>query len=99
MDVRTYCGLGNSHAYETSKSRLEMALNMAKPNPHPKYQILKDLLQFYIDNGSTDEELTINDLEAEANWGVAYRNGELVPVIIDAGFSDRVYQDFYSCDD
>lgn len=30
-----------------------------------------------------------------ANWGLAARDGKLVPIVIDSGFSREVESDFY----
>lgn len=82
--------------YETNKLYLDILQNMKKSKPAPKYKVLKDLLQFYTDHGSTDDEMTLGDLEVHENWGLACRDGELAPVIIDAGFSAKISYEFYS---
>lgn len=89
-------GSRNLKKYKTEKLYLDITKNMDKANPIPKYKVLKDLLHFYIDHGSSDDDLCIGDLEVHENWGVTYRDGQLVPVIIDAGFSDKIANDFYS---
>ena len=57
--------------------------------------MLSDLLKFYIDNGRCDEALLTDDLEAFENWGLAIRDGTIVPVIIDAGYDSEVMKDYY----
>lgn len=61
----------------------------------PVHKMLSDLLKFYIDNGRCDEALLIDDLEAFENWGLAIRDGTIVPVIIDAGYDSEVMKDYY----
>jgi hypothetical protein len=36
-----------------------------------------------------------DDLEAFENWGLAIRDGAIVPVIIDAGYDTEVMKDYY----
>jgi len=54
---------------------------------------LKSLLEFYRKNG--EDELLLGDVEEIENWGITIRNNQKVLVIIDAGFNEQVYQDFY----
>lgn len=35
------------------------------------------------------------DLYQTPNWGFAIRNKQIVPVILDAGFSNKVKKDYY----
>lgn len=65
-------------------------------NPKNK-EIIKPflgLLDFYQDHGT--KSLIIDDLEQSGNWALCHRNGEDVPVIIDAGLSDSVWNKHYS---
>lgn len=80
---------------------------VTQPNP-VKEQLLKRLVQpktlaekalrslfdFY-DNYSLDE-LLVGDLESIENWGISIRDGQKVLVIIDAGFSEDVWQQHYN---
>lgn len=53
-----------------------------------------DLLKFYQDHGH--KSLMIDDLMTSNNWALCHRNGQDVPVIIDAGLSDSVWNKHYS---
>ena len=63
---------------------------------HPSteaFKALRSLIYFYADNGLN--ELLISDLEFIENWGLTIRNGQECLVVIDAGFNEDVYQEFY----
>ncbi len=55
---------------------------------------LRSLAEFY-DEHSEDELITY-DLDEIENWGLTVRDGQEVLVVIDAGFSEQIYRDFYS---
>lgn len=57
----------------------------------PAMKTLSSLFKFYSDNESNWENLMPFDLCTEENWGAAIRFGEVVPVIIDAGFSKDTF--------
>lgn len=58
------------------------------------FKALKSLFNFY--NMHSLDTLLLGDVEEIQNWGITERNGEKVPVIIDAGFSEEVFQKFYN---
>ena len=68
------------------------ALALLKQETKPM-KTLHSLLDFYRRNKLEDMEL--GDLESLANWGLAMRDNQHVLVIIDAGFSDEIYNTFY----
>lgn len=74
------------------EQKLELIDNIKK-NKAPQWEILRELVRFYQDNGT--KSLLHGDLEDPDNWGYAIRYGKIVPIIIDAGFSEKVYQDYY----
>lgn len=55
---------------------------------------LRSLVKFYNENGGSDA-LLLGDLEPLENWGITFRNGQKVLVVIDAGFNADVYNDYY----
>lgn len=57
-------------------------------------QAINSLLDFYQKNGL--DELLLGDLEEVRNWGIAIREGQKVLVIIDAGFSEDIWQQHYA---
>lgn len=57
------------------------------------FKALRSLFEFYMTHSLDD--LLLGDLESVDNWGIAERNGEQILVIIDAGFSEEIYQSFY----
>lgn len=56
----------------------------------PMERVVSDLVKFYLNNGGCDDRMLINDLYDPDNWGLAARDGQVVPVIVDAGFSSDV---------
>jgi hypothetical protein len=52
------------------------------------------LIDFYRTHGL--DELLIGDLEETENWGITIRNNKKVLIIIDAGFNEDIYQQFYA---
>ena len=59
----------------------------------PAIEALKSLIEFYRNHSEND--LLLGDLENHANWGLTVRDGKETLVVIDAGFSDDVYKNFY----
>ena len=47
------------------------------------------MFKFYDTHGLDD--LLLGDVAEIENWGIVERNNEFVPVIIDAGFSEKIY--------
>lgn len=58
------------------------------------FKALKSLFKFYMEH--TLDELLVGDVDEVENWGITYRNGQKVLVIIDAGFSEKIYNAFYA---
>ena len=54
-------------------------------------KVLATLFDFYADDKSNWDKLMPFDLCNEVNWGAAIRFGEVVPVILDAGFSSQTF--------
>lgn len=54
---------------------------------------IHSLIDFYRKFGL--DELLLGDIESSVNWGITVRNNEKVLVIIDAGFNDEVYDQYY----
>lgn len=59
----------------------------------PAFAALHTLFEFYYKNGL--DELLVGDLEYLENWGITIRDNQKVLVVIDAGFSDSVWQKHY----
>lgn len=51
-------------------------------------KVVATLLDFYAASPSHWKDLLVSDLYANDNWGAAIRFGEIVPVVIDAGWSE-----------
>ena len=76
-------------------------INFCKAAKHPTdplEKVISDLIKFYTKNGKSDKALVIADLNEETNWGYAIRDGFIVPVIIDAGYSSEVMHYYYPND-
>ena len=58
------------------------------------FKALDSLTRFWRKNGL--DTMLPGDLESLGNWGVTVRENELVPVIIDAGFSKDIAFEYYS---
>lgn len=50
---------------------------------------LMSLFDFYFRYGT--DEMLLDDIEEIDNWGLTIRDGQKVPVIIDAGYSEDIY--------
>lgn len=83
------------YSMDSYYATLRIMEELAKPDPAPQYKSLADLVRFYADHGGSDSQLRLSDLETEANWGLALRDGKYAPVVIDAGFSDEVQAKHY----
>lgn len=59
------------------------------------FKIIGELFDFYSVEGNADEML-VSDLINVDNWGLAVRNRRLCLIVIDAGFSSRISQEFYN---
>lgn len=57
------------------------------------FKALASLVEFWRKNGL--DSMLPDDLESCVNWGITVRNNQLVPVIIDAGFSQDVVDNYY----
>jgi len=66
-----------------------------KDDSAPQFEVLRQLVKFYADHGCNDDQCLLVDLEGIYNWGLAARGGKLVPIVIDAGFSEAVREQFY----
>ena len=76
-------------------------INFCKAAKHPTdplEKVISDLIKFYTKNGKSDKALVIADLNEETNWGYAIRDGFIVPVIIDVGYSSEVMNYYYPDD-
>lgn len=90
------CQKANDEGVEFLASSYERAIAMAEEiikNKAPQWQFARELAQFYFDNGIN--ALIASDLIDLDNWGLAVRKGKVVPVIIDAGFSEKVFDKYY----
>ena len=68
--------------FENFEVRLKFLRDLrAKKDNDYAYTVMADLAKFCVD----DSRLGLEDLESEVNWGMAPRDGKLVPVVIDAG--------------
>ena len=65
------------------------------------WKCLQDLIAFYESRDFKDDELLIGDLGNPQNWGLRLdvTRMEVVPVLIDAGYSEDIYQLFYRLDE
>ncbi len=59
----------------------------------PGEQSLAELFRFWRKNGV--HELLPGDVQMYRNWGFAIRNGQIAPVMLDAGFSKSVGMRYY----
>lgn len=82
----------NSYWTSVYADVVKLAANAAESNA-PQWNVIGDLISFYIKNGA--DALLAGDLEVLENWGLAVRQGAVVPVIIDAGFSEKVWSRYY----
>lgn len=60
----------------------------------PAIKALMSLIDFYRKYGL--DELLMGDLEEIDNWGITIRNNKKVLVIIDAGFNEDIFQQYYA---
>lgn len=60
----------------------------------PAISALMSLIDFYRQYGL--DELLTGDLEEIDNWGITIRNNKKVLVIIDAGFNEDIFQQYYA---
>ena len=68
--------------FENFEVRLKFLRNLrAKKDDDYAYTVMADLAKFC----AKDSRLGLGDLESEFNWGMAPRDGKLVPIVIDAG--------------
>lgn len=65
-------------------------------NDNPAIQAINSLISFYKKYGLF--ELLLGDLERIENWGIAIRNGQKTLVVIDAGFNEKIHDEFYNND-
>ena len=73
---------GMNDDFENFEVRLKFLQNLrAKKDDDYAYTVMADLAKFC----AKDSRLGLEDLESEVNWGMAPRDGKLVPVVIDAG--------------
>ena len=56
-------------------------------------EAIRSLIDFYRTYGL--DELLLGDVEEIENWGIVIRNNQKMLVILDAGFNENVYQNFY----
>ena len=70
--------------------------DMKKSN-EPKHQALRNVLEFWDDNGPL--AMSIDDLCLTSNWGLKNSNGHDVPVIIDSGMDHDVLMNYYNGND
>ena len=66
---------------------------IAKPETMAE-KALRSLAEFYDEH--TEDDLIPDDLEEIENWGLTVRDDQEVLVVIDAGFSDQIWRDFYA---
>ncbi len=58
-----------------------------------QWEVMRALFKFYKEIGK--KRLIVYDLHDERNWGLALRNGSIVLVILDYGFSTDVKDKHY----
>lgn len=80
----------NDPRYAEYKSWISIMEQILADKPKPQYEVLNSIVAFYVDHGKDDKQMLLSDLSRLTNWGIAWRSGKLVPVIIDAGFSYSV---------
>ena len=74
---------GENDEYECFEERLEFLERLIdKRHSETAWTVMWDLTKFCHEH---DDMISLYDLESEVNWGMAPRNGELCPVVIDAG--------------
>lgn len=77
--------LGEDDEWENFDKRLAFLEKLVKlKDSDQRWKSIWDLALFC----SSNSMLGIYDLESTVNWGLAGRNGQLVPVVIDAGISN-----------
>ena len=80
----------HENAYDVRESLAKRILAQSTPAE----KALFSLIEFYFKNGL--DELLIGDLYDIDNWGISIREGQKTLVIIDVGFNEQVWQDYYS---
>lgn len=68
---------------------------MVRDSKLSQYKVMRDLIQFYKDNGGDEGQMLTVDLDNYKNWGMSIRDGVIVPIIIDTGFSDKISRKYY----
>jgi hypothetical protein len=89
LDANRNARLVSEHAYNAYGALVGLCRVVSTPKS-PMERVVSDLVKFYQNNGSNDDRMLISDLQDPDNWGLAVRDGQVVPVIVDAGFSAEV---------
>ena len=76
------------------KARINLKfLDMYDDKNNPQGQVLRSIIDFQIKTNG--EKVIFDDMTNPANWGMINRNGKDCLVIIDAGLSDQIANDYY----
>lgn len=76
------------------KARINLKfLDMYDDANNPQGQVFKSIIKFQIETNG--EKVIFDDMTNPANWGMINRNGKDCLVIIDAGLSDQIANDYY----
>lgn len=76
------------------KARINLKfLDMYDDDNNPQGQVFKSIINFQIETNG--EKVIFDDMTNPANWGMINRNGKDCLVIIDAGLSDQIVNDYY----
>lgn len=76
------------------KARINLKfLDMYDDDNNPQGQVFKSIINFQIETNG--EKVIFDDMTNPANWGMVNRNGKDCLVIIDAGLSDQIANDYY----
>ena len=76
----------------TSDKGWQKTADMVLSPRNPAQRILSKLYEYVADNSSSIDPVDFGSLD---NWGFAIREGQLVPIVLDAGFSPEVRDEYY----
>lgn len=80
---------------DESSDRVEAWSILAAAILRPKNEaqkVLRELAKFSL---AHKEDFLPGDITSVENWGFGIRNGQVVPIVLDAGFSEDVWKEYY----
>ena len=79
-------------SYMTDDRGWQKTADMVLSPMNPAQRVLSKLFKYVSDNSS---KIDPADFAALENWGFAIREGQVVPIVLDAGFSPEVRDEYY----